>query len=412
MTEAPEIVLRRAEASELGVYWDAAATAFGWEDPSEDMGEWLGALLGPDRTLAAVEGDAIVGVAGSFPFRMTVPGGEVSAAGVTLVGVLPTHRRRGILTRMMGRVLDDALGAGEPVAYLWASEDQIYQRFGFGMAAFMAEMSIERHRTTYLEDTAPAGRVRMLEPSEAFDVLGDLYERIRRETPGAFARSRTWWERHRLRDPAGERQGGSRLRVGVWELDGTPRAYAIWRVRPDWHVANPASRLDVYEAAGLDPLATREIWRFLFGIDLVSKITAHHLPSDHPLPHLVAEPRRLGLTLSWPLWVRVVDVKGALEARAWSADGDVVFELSDRFRPANDGRWHLVARDGVGKCERTDDAPDLRLSVNDLGAAYLGWTPLGGLALAGRVTELTAGAVAGADAMFRWPRAPWCPEIF
>jgi predicted acetyltransferase len=411
-SDTPGIVLRPAEASELGAYWDVAATAFGWQDPSEDMGEWLGTLLGPARSMAAFEGDAIVGVAGAFPFRMTVPGGEVDAAGVTLVGVLPSHRRRGILTRLIGRLLHDASAAGEPVAYLWASEDQIYQRFGFGMGAFMADLSIERHRTAFVEDSAPAGRVRLLAPTDAVDVMGDLYERYRRETPGAFARTRVWWERHRLRDPAGEREGGSRLRAGVWELDGEPRGYAIWRVRPDWEQAVPSSRLHVYEAVGLDPLATREIWRFLFGIDLVGRIVAHHLPSDHPLPYLMAEPRRLGLRLNWPLWVRVVDVKGALEARAWPVDDEVVIEVTDRFRPVNQGCWRLVARDGVGKCERTDDAPDLRLTANDLGAAYLGSTPVRGLAMAGRVTELTEGAVARADALFRWHRAAWCPEIF
>ena len=239
----------------------------------------------------------------------------------------------------------------------------------------MADMSIERHRTAFLpsmEDTAPIGRVRMLEPSEALDVLADLYERVRLDTPGTFVRSPVWWERHRLRDVADERHGGTRLRVAIWEMDGSARAYAIWRVNQDWNSGAPASRLHVYEAVGLDPVATREIWRFVFGVDLVSKITAHHLP----------------------------------------VDDRIVLELSDRFRPVNEGCWRLETGDGKGRCERTDDAPDLRLSVNDLGAAYLGATPLVGLARAGRVTELRDGAVARADALFRWHRAPWCPEIF
>ena len=415
MTGTPEIVVRHVEGSELAAYWDVAATAFGWPDPSVDMGEWLAALADPARMLAAVEGEAIVGVAGAFPFRMTVPGGEVGAAGVTHVGVLPSHRRRRILTRLMARVLDDADAAGEPVAYLWASEDQIYQRFGFGMAALMADMSIERDRTAFLPselDAAPTGRVRMLEPPEALDVLADLYEQVRLHTPGTFVRSRVWWERHRLRDVADERHGGTRLRVAIWETHGAARAYAIWRVNQDWSSGAPASRLHVYEAVGLDPVATREIWRFVFGVDLVSRITAQHLPVDHPLQYLVAEPRRLGLKLTWPLWLRVIDVPGALEGRAWPVDDGIVFELADRFRPANEGCWRLETGDGKGRCERTDESPDLRLSANDLGAAYLGATPLAGLARAGRVTELTEGAVARADALFRWHRAPWCPEIF
>jgi predicted acetyltransferase len=414
VTEGPEIVLRHLEASELGAYRATTAAAFGWPDPPDDvdMGEWMAALADPDRMLAAVQGELFVGVAGSFPFRMTVPGGEVPAAGVTHVGVLPTHRRRGILTRLMHVVLDDALAAGEPVAYLWASEDAIYQRFGFGIAALTADMSIQRDRSAFLEDTAPTGRVRMLSASEALDVLPDLYERVRVETPGAFARSRVWWERHRLWDRPWERDGATGLRITVWEMDGAARAYAIWRVRPGWGDGGPEGRVIVHEVAGLDPEATREIWRFLFGIDLTTRITAGLLATDHPLQYLVAEPRRLLLKLGTPLWLRIVEVKGALEGRAYPVDGEVVFELADRFRPANEGRWRLEAGDGKGRCERTDATPDLRLSVNDLGAVYLGGTPLDGLARAGRVTELTEGAVVRADALFRWHRAPWCPEIF
>jgi predicted acetyltransferase len=409
---AQDVVIRSVEPRELGPYSDTAVAAFGWPDPSEDMGKWLESLVDPARTLVALEGEVMVGVAGAYPFRMTVPGGDVPAAGVTLVGVLPSHRRRGILTRMMGRLLDDAQAAGEPVAYLWASEDQIYQRFGFGMAALLADVSIERHRTGFLDDLAPTGRVRMLTTTEALDVLPHLYERIRMETPGAFARSRVWWERHRLRDPAAERGGRSRLRTAVWEMEGSPRAHAIWRIAGKWGDGVPENRLDVYEAAGLDAQATREIWRFLFGVDLVTTITARHVPSDHPLQYLVAEPRRLGLRLNWPLWLRVIDVPGALGARGYSADGELVLEIADRFRPANEGGWRLEVHDGKGWCERTDVPPDLSLDIRDLGATYLGGTPFGNLLRAGRLIERTLGAAARADDLFRSPRAPWCPEIF
>jgi predicted acetyltransferase len=339
----------------------------------------------------------------------------VAAAGVTLVGVLPTHRRRGILTRLMGLLFDEALAGGEPVAYLWASEDHIYQRFGFGMAALLADMEIDRQRALFREDLPPLGRVRLLEVPEALEVLPGIYERFRSRTPGAFARSRAWWEGHRLRDPPEERGGGSRLRIGLWEMDGTARGYAIWRVRPRWEDGVSRGRLEVNEAVGLDPVATREVWRFLFGIDLVETITAEHLPLDHPLQYLVAEPRRLGLRLNWPLWLRVLDVKQALEARAYAADGDLVLEVTDRFRPVNDGRWLLEVQGGRARCARTGRRADLEVSINDLGATYLGSTSFGALARAGRVLPAatsTNGALARADSLFRWGRAPWCPEIF
>lgn len=406
------ITIRPAEPAELARYWDTAVAAFGWADPPDDMGAFLGAIVDTERMLAAVDGDAIVGVAGAFPFRMTVPGGEVDAAGVTLVGVLPSYRRRGILTRMMDRLLDDATRAGEPVAYLWASEDAIYQRFGFGLAALFADMEIERHRATFLGDPPASGRMRLLSPAEALGVLPALYETCRRQTPGAFGRSRAWWERHRFRDTSDERDGGSRLRIGVWELEGVPRGYALWRTRASWSDGVTRGRLHVSEAVGLDPVATREVWRFLFSVDLVDRVTAEHLPADHPLLYLLDEPRRLGLKFTWPLWLRVVDVEGALEGRRYASDGSVVFELVDRFRPANAGSWRLESSAGQSRCERTDAVPDLRLTANELGAVYLGDTGFGALCRAGRVEELTRGAAVRADALFRSERSPWCPEIF
>jgi predicted acetyltransferase len=413
VTADPAIEIRHLEPGELAAYWDTAVAAFGWEDPHEDMGVWLGKLFDPERSVGAFDGRVLVGVAGAYPFRMSTPGADVAAAGITLVGVLPSHRRRGILTRMMGTLYDDALAHGEPVALLWASEDPIYQRFGFGMAALLADMDVERHRAVFRENVPPAGRVRMIEMAEALEVLPPIYEQFRQETPGAFARTAAWWEGHRLRDRPEERSGASRLRIGLWELDGAARGYALWRVHPRWEGSLPRGRLEVLEAVGLDPVATREVWRFLFSIDLVERVTAEHLPVDHPLQYLLAEPRRLGLALTWPLWVRVLDVKAALEARRYAVDGDLVLGVTDVLLPANTGRWLVEVRGGRARCGRTELEVDLEVSANDLGATYFGSTTFAALARAGRVAEgATGGALDRADALFRWGRAPWCPEIF
>ncbi|MGH2720223.1 MAG: sterol carrier protein domain-containing protein, partial [Actinomycetota bacterium] len=295
---------------------------------------------------------------------------------------------------------------------LWASEDAIYQRFGFGMAALFADMEIERHRTAFLGDPPPSGRMRLLTPEQALDVLPAIYETYRLRTPGAFARGRAWWETHRFRDPPDERRGGSGLRIGVWECDGAPRGYALWRTKGSWVDGASRGRLQVAEAVGLDPEAVREVWRFLFSVDLVEVIGAEHLAADHPLQYLVREPRRLRLKFTWPLWVRVLDVAPALQGRRYGADGALVLAVADRFRPASAGTWRLAASGGEARCERTDAAPDLRLTANELGAAYLGGTGFGVLARAGRVEELTPGAARRADALFRSEQAPWCPEIF
>ena len=100
--------------------------------------------------LAAVDEGRIVGGAGAFSFRTTVPGGAVvPSAGVTVVGVLPTHRRRGILRSMMRLQLDDAHERGEALATLFASEETIYGRYGYGRATLALELKISRIRGAY-----------------------------------------------------------------------------------------------------------------------------------------------------------------------------------------------------------------------------------------------------------------------
>lgn len=132
------------------------------------------------------------------------------------------------------------------------------------------------------------------------------------------------------------------------------------------------------------------------------------LPLDHPLLLMVAEPRRLGFSLRDGLWVRVLDVKAALSARSYQAQGSLVIEITDEFCPWNAGRWKI----GSDRVERTDEAPGLRCDITALGSVYLSgftWTQL---ARALRVTELVSGAIALADTIFQTPRSPWCPEIF
>ena len=137
-------------------------------------------------------------------------------------------------------------------------------------------------------------------------------------------------------------------------------------------------------------------------------LTAGLLPIDHPLFFLLGKPRRMKFRVSDGLWVRLVDVGEALSRRAYAGEGEVVFEVADAFCPWNEGRWKLSG----GACARTEDEADLRCDVTALGSVYLGGFTFGQLARAGRVRELSEGAVERADSIFRSDRAPWCPEIF
>jgi predicted acetyltransferase len=227
-----------------------------------------------------------------------------------------------------------------------------------------------------------------------------------------FVRSEAWWREYRLPDPEHHRHGGGPRFFAVLELDGADEAYARYRVKEDWQEGVSASSLHVIEAVATSPLADRELWRYLFGVDLVKRIQSWLLPVDHPLFLFVTEPRRLRPRPGDGLWLRIVDVQRALSARTYAADGAVSLELADAFLPANEGVWRLEVSGGEVRVSRSDAAPELRLDVADLGSTYLGGFTFAELARALRVEELAEGAVERADDLFRTRSAPWCPEIF
>ncbi len=406
-----EIEIRRARPDELDLFLRTIAAAFGGELPPEDA-ERTRRSIEADRTLVAAEDGGLVGTARSLPFSLTVPGGESPAAGVTAVGVLPSHRRRGILTRLMRRQLDDLHDRGEPLAILWASEAAIYPRYGYGLATRNGRVEIERDRAAFLAQADPGARVRLLSADEALRVLPAVYERVAAVTPGFFRRRLPWWEAHTLADTPFLRQGAGPLVCAVLELDGRPEAYALYRVRQDWEYGISKSRLEVVEEISTSPLATREIWRYLLGVDLIARVRWRRLPVDHPLFLLVAEPARLHFSIGDGLWLRVVDVAAALAARRYAAEGSLVLDVADPFCAWNEGRWLLEASPTGASLERVGAEPELRLEASDLGAVYLGGFSFADLLRAGRLEELRPGAVARADELFRTAVTPWCPEAF
>jgi predicted acetyltransferase len=394
---------------ELGRAASAIGHYFGWV-PSEEEVERFSQAIPVDRMHAALDGKQIVGGAGVFPFEMTVPGGPVQCAGVTVVGVLPTHRRRGLLSRMMRAQIDDIKERGEPFAALWASEATIYGRFGYGLASLTHEIRLPR-TWAFLRAGAPArtGQVRLVEHEEALKELPRLYDKVRKETPGFISRSKAWWENRRLRDdPSRRPPGAGPLNRALLEVDGRTAGYALYRVVQSEENGEWLRRLRVVEALALGPEGTREIWRFLLEIDWTHEILAFPLPTDHALIHLVGRPDHLGLQANAGLWVRPVDVGATLTARSYRSDSRVTFEIRDVFCPWNEGKWTLA--DGVAK--RSSRRPDLRLDVDSLGAVYLGGFSFAQLSRAGLVEEASRGGLARADALFASDHAPWCPEIF
>ena len=382
---------------------------FGGWPADDEAAQRFSSNLPLERMHAAIDGDRIVGGAGAFPFELTVPGGTVRCGGVTVVGVLPTHRRRGILTAMMRTQLEDIRERGEPVAALWASEEVIYRRFGYGVASLSGEMTLASGFAGLRQAPDERAAVRLVALDEANEVLAPIYDRVRARTPGMFTRSGTWWETRTLSDPPDRRQGGGEKNVLVVELDGDAAGYALYRIHTKFESGAAAGHVDVIEAVADGPVATRELWRVLLDMDWKATLKAYLLPIDHPLLHQLRYPRRMQLRVGDGLWVRLVDVGAALSARAYADAGPVVLEVEDPFLPENAGRWRIAG----GAADRTDEAPDLAMDVGELGAAYLGGFTFGELVRSGLVREAREGGAARADAVFLTAAPkPWCPEIF
>jgi predicted acetyltransferase len=359
-----------------------------------------------ERMHAALEDGEIVGGAGAFPFDVSVPGGSRACGGVTVVGVYPTHRRRGVLRALMQEQLRDLRDRGEPLAALWASEETIYGRFGYGLACWTGELAVRHEWDAFVSPFEARGRVRFVAPDEGQRLFPPVWETLRRERSGVFARSEAWWALRRLRLP--DEEARSPRRFVVLDLEGKTQAYAIYRTHANFQRGVSEAKLEVLEAVGATPEATAEIWRFLLDVDWMATVEATLLPPDHPLFLLLAHPRRAAYRMGDGLWVRVVDVGCALSGRAYAADERLVLEVRDPVCAWNDGCWKLEG----GVCERTSAEPDLALDAASLGSAYLGAISFGQLREARRLDELREGAVARADRLFAWRPLPWCPEIF
>jgi predicted acetyltransferase len=384
---------------------------------SEELAEqdWLdiAPTVDPDRTFGAYGDGQIVGGGSLFTFDVTVPGGAaVPAAGVSWVAIMPTHRRQGALRQMMTSMFQDAQGRHEPLAVLWASEGSIYQRFGYGLATMSSTIDLERERAVFVDAPEPYGSVRLISVDEARQVFPPIYEHNLAHTPGFFSRNDMWWQIEVLADFKWARRGFDRKFYALHEIDGKGDAYAMYRVRQEWTNSVPGSELLVLEIMALDGKALREMWRYIFGVDLIKRITTRTGGPDEPLLLMVAEPRRVNLRVRDGMWLRILDVPEALARRGYSADGTIVLDISDEFMPATGGRFRLTTSGGRGAIERTTDEPDVALTASDLGALYLGAHTFYDLARAGRTNELTTDARARADAMFRSPVGAWCPEIF
>lgn len=392
--------IRSTTAEDRDVFVDTMFTAFA-RFPDTAGETWSALEL--DRGLLAVTGDGRpVGTAAAYSFELTLPGDVVvPVAGVTGVGVLPSHRRRGVLSAMMRHQLAEFRERGEFLSVLLASEALIYRRFGYGPATYTRRLTVPRHRAVFAGGTA-GGSIEVLRRAGCGELLEEIYDRYRRARPGALSRPHRWWSLGAGQPPISR---ASRYIALHRDTDGVPDGYASYSL-------TEPSTLTVDETIAVDDEVSTALARFVLEHDLITEVVFKHCPPDHPLRWQLEDFRagEVGGDTDW-LWVRLLDVPRALTARGWSADGELVLDVDD---PAlgERGRYLLTVRGGEAACVPTDTEPDLSMDVSDLGSIYLGGTAPSLLVRAGRVHAHHPGAAALADALFRTERAPHCLHWF
>ena len=395
----PPVVQPLAQAH-LGRAFELLTLVFGQPPHPADLDVEL-ALVEPGRFYGAYDGSRLVGTAGSFALRLAVPGAVVPVAGVTWVAVEQTVRRQGVLRSFMDRQLGDLHAAGTAVAALWASQGAIYQRFGYGAAAWHLSVTLPS-RSAFRRPVATGG-LELLTPTAA--ALAPVYDVVAARTPGWAARDELWWAT-RLHDPEHARAGATPL-----QCVRTGGGYALYSLTSRWADGVPSGTVAVRELVAADEGARERLWRYLLDLDLMGEVTCRLVPVDDPLLHLLAEPRLAHGKLGESLYVRLVDVPAALSARAYATDVDVVLEVRDEQCPWNAGRWRLTGGRAGATCGPAGGPADLVLDVGDLGAAYLGGTTL--TSRRATVREQVPGALARASTAFGpVDVAPWCPMVF
>jgi predicted acetyltransferase len=401
--------IRSIVADELAELHRVVETSFGGQSTPERV-ECERLTVEYDRMIAVVEDGSFVAGAGAYSFDLTLPGLTTTpVAGDTWVGVLPTHRRRGILSQMMGYQLDDVVARGEPLAVLTASEAVIYGRYGYGVGSRHVAMEMRTRHSEFKVPAASGGTTRLVWGDEAAKLLPSIYDAWRRQRNGAISRNEGVWT-YNFKDKEWNRDGFGPMFYVVHETaTGEADGYARYRIKQEeWN------RAKVLEVIAIDPEVEAALWRFLLDLDLTPVVEAPRQPIDDALRWRLTDSRGYETKNVWDwLWVRLLDVPASLTARRYETEGTVVFEVVDRFRPdgAAAGRFRLDAGPDGATCTATKDEPDITLPVEMLGAAYLGGVPFTTLAAAKRVTGERA-ALRRADDLFATTPLPFCNTPF
>ncbi len=402
--------LRTIEAADIDAWVRQLGTGFHFE-VAEGLAAYMLPTLHLDRTWASFDGERLVGTLRSFPTALTVPGpSEVRASALTSVTVAPTHRRQGRLTAMIEADLRGAVDRDEAVGILIASEYPIYGRYGYGAAVESAKYAVRSTDVVFREPTS--GSVELVDRATLRREAPAIYDRYRAGQPGAIEREDRWWDR-RLRQvevPGDEPPKGqvALYRSSSGDLEG----YVSYEATQEWDDMRPQGVLKLHELVANSTAAYQGLWSYCCGVDLLTSVEAPLRPVDEVLPYLLNDGRAVKLTARFDfVWVRILDAPQSLAARTYAAPGRMVLEVLDPLGFAR-GCFELDGSPDGATCKPTTASPELTVSIDALGSAYLGGVSLRTLQLAAKVHEHRGGAVARADAMFGTSRAPWCSTWF
>jgi predicted acetyltransferase len=354
-----------------------------------------------------------ISTCGAYSRTLTVPGGSVPVAAITIVTVHPSYRRRGLLNEMMTHQLRDIAERGkEPLALLWASEAAIYGRYGYAQASPRMQLTGKTRATAFRPEVdLGSGSVGEVEREEAIPIIKKLHDRLLPDRVGALNRNDDWWV-VKWHDPEQWRRGASAYRFAMhYDRRGRVDGYVAFRVKTKWDESGPNAEVVVNELDASNSAARAALWRFALDLDLVRTFSADSAP-DEPLRYIVDDLRSVKADVQDGTYARLVDVPRALEARRYLSDVDVIIRVEDDLLPRNAGSIELQAGPEGASVTRTRRSPDLIMNVRELSAIYLAGTPLLALARAGLVAERSKGAVGATAAAFAWVQPPYCPDFF
>jgi predicted acetyltransferase len=387
----------------------ATGLSFGETLDDDEIAHMIAAELDdPTRSLAARDGDRIIGTSTVLDYTMSVPGADpVTCAGVTSVGVAPTHRRRGVMRSLMRRQLDDLHTGGTAWAALYASEAGIYGRFGYGVASRCQTFRLDGPWRQFTEPVDATG-ITLVDIADATPPLSVMYEQVRADVPGMMSVPEDQWRLYLAHDPPGSRRGSSARHVATCG----DRGFVVYRIKRGWGDAGPDGTVLVERCMATDSEAWRQLWSYVCNLDLVQHLEAHMRPVDDPLPWWLAERRRLVITDGMSCYIRLVDVGAALSQRGSTADTSVVLDVADPFCPWNARRWKLAGDGRRLQCAATDEAVEAALDVRELGSLSLGGISPFELARAGLSEAHRPDALDRLGALLASRRPPWNPFVF